>query len=93
LFHGQGATLAPFDQEPSKTVSLEWIDLNTKETSQADVKIQLPILFKNPEYPSFIIFYINSDNKAIQVAYRVFSQSKCDFIKIDSEGKPFSLAK
>ena len=93
LLHGQGTSLSSYNQEPDKVIALEWVDIESKETSNADVKIQLPILFKNPEYPSSIIFYINSDNKKVQVAYRVFSQAKSDFIKVDSEGKPFALTK
>lgn len=82
-----------FRQVPDRENILEWSDIETKKSSTVKINILLPKLFYNVEYPSVIIFYINPDINQVQVAYRVFSPEKQDFIKVDSEGKPFELKK
>lgn len=82
-----------FRQIPDRENILELTDIESRISTIVKIRIQLPKLFYNAKYPSDIIFYINPDINQVQVAYRVFSPEKQDFIKVDSEGKPFELKK
>ena len=89
LLPGFEGSHCSFNLVPDPENTLEWIDMESKELTRVKVKIQLPKLFYNAEYPSSIVFYINSSTNQVQVAYDVFSPEKKDFILVDSEGKPF----
>ncbi len=71
----QGITATPLT-----IATLSWRNFGSNRLITKRVKVNLPREFYALDYPSTLIFEINSNNSNITVLYKYYSETKGDFI-------------
>ena len=90
LLPGQQAGSSPYSRKPDRQVTATWKMLDTGEEISQTVPVALPD--KGKDFSLEVMFYFDSDNKKVYVAYKLYDVVSDKMLIVDSQGKPFDLA-